>query len=353
MLTPDVTQLREMQKRFSDRTYMKAGIIERPTMRDIADLLDALLAPPADPAMTGEGCPECGTTGGEAHQPTCRWRTPDGAAGEAESVGEPEWIVNDIGELGVRVGGRCFFLYKGESLEYGSSEEEIARGVALHDEGDPMRFRRVQKREFGETQWPDVWLQAGRREDRYCAGDGWRDLPARKPTPAPGEAPGAKKSPVDIWADPVFLAAIRAWSDKVRPDPVDDADFAAGWNAALSAARPAAPREEEAEYTPDEIIIDAAFNAISRVPNWRDETSRFIFTRLIETIRPMLERDIRARLKDAPRAEVTEAMVEALRFYADRANWRTVKLNTDPTSSNAEWDAGCRARAALAARGPA
>lgn len=47
----------------------------------------------------------------------------------------PEWIVNDIGELGVRIGVKNFYLYKGESLQYVE---------------DPPRWRPVGKREFGE-----------------------------------------------------------------------------------------------------------------------------------------------------------------------------------------------------------
>ena len=70
----------------------------------------------------------------------------------------PRWIVNDIGELGVEVNGRCFFLYKGDNIEYENG---------LHDDGTPMMYRPVGKREFGETQWPDKWIQQGRCEDRY------------------------------------------------------------------------------------------------------------------------------------------------------------------------------------------
>ncbi len=67
---------------------------------------------------------------------------------------EPEWVVNDNGELGVCVGGRYFFLYKGDNIEY----EE-----ALHNDGTPMMVRPVGKYEFGETCWPVKWITAGRR----------------------------------------------------------------------------------------------------------------------------------------------------------------------------------------------
>lgn len=57
----------------------------------------------------------------------------------------PEWIVNDGAELGVMVHGRAFFLYKGGSLEYRD---------ATHDDGTPMMYRSVGKREFGECCHP-------------------------------------------------------------------------------------------------------------------------------------------------------------------------------------------------------
>lgn len=61
-------------------------------------------------------------------------------AAAAESM-VPEWIVNNLGELGVKIGTRFFFLYKGESLEYESGG----------DPGGPYAWRPVGKREFGET----------------------------------------------------------------------------------------------------------------------------------------------------------------------------------------------------------
>lgn len=109
---------------------------------------------------------------------------------------EPEWIVNDLGELGVKVGDRFYFLYKGRSLEYGAPNATEAVGwrgpLAVHGDGTPMRYRRVGKREFGEVCWPLSWVQRGYRDARYAeelvnpsnplqrgtADESWRDLPA-------------------------------------------------------------------------------------------------------------------------------------------------------------------------------
>ena len=116
---------------------------------------------------------------------------------------EPQWIVNDLGELGVKVGPRFFFLYKGDNIEYGTDEIGDSRdGVALHDDGTPMHFRIVGKREFGETCWPLQWVVRGHSEGRYTEPltfipglswgkpeDGeWKPLPSRGITaPAGGE----------------------------------------------------------------------------------------------------------------------------------------------------------------------
>ena len=65
---------------------------------------------------------------------------------------EPEWIVNDMGELGVKIGSRCFFLYKGGNIEYENG---------LHEDGNPILYRIVGKREFGETCQPDAYYSKG------------------------------------------------------------------------------------------------------------------------------------------------------------------------------------------------
>lgn len=64
----------------------------------------------------------------------------------------PEWIVNDMGELGVKLGNRCFFIYKGDNIEYENGK---------HDDGTPILYRKVGKREFGETCKPDVYYKKG------------------------------------------------------------------------------------------------------------------------------------------------------------------------------------------------
>jgi len=95
---------------------------------------------------------------------------------------KPQWIVNDLGELGVKIGERFFFLYKGDNIEYETGK---------HDDGSPMLYRIVGKREFGETCQPLDRFRA-RWPDRYQEplvytpglsygepGDGdWKPLPA-------------------------------------------------------------------------------------------------------------------------------------------------------------------------------
>lgn len=76
---------------------------------------------------------------------------------------EPLWIVNDSAELGVKVGDRFFFLYKGDNIEYKE---------AKHDDGSPMFWRIVGKREFGEVCHPlQPLLQAALARQAQRAAD--------------------------------------------------------------------------------------------------------------------------------------------------------------------------------------
>lgn len=78
----------------------------------------------------------------------------DREAPAPEGGAVPEWVVNDIAELGVKIGNRFFWLYKGESLVYGADAEDVKDGIVQHDEGGDMHWRPVFKREFGECAHP-------------------------------------------------------------------------------------------------------------------------------------------------------------------------------------------------------
>lgn len=90
-------------------------------------------------------------------------------AREGELTAEQiEWVVNDNAELGVKIGDQFFWLYKGDSLVYEDGK---------HDNGMPMYWRHVSKREFGECCHP---VHLTRLPDRYTDGDGWQELPCQR-----------------------------------------------------------------------------------------------------------------------------------------------------------------------------
>lgn len=91
-----------------------------------------------------------------------------------------EWIVNSRAELGVKVGNTFAFLYKGNSLSYQVPD--------AHEDGTPMQWRHVLKREFGECchpphhDWtdspkPPVPVNGLNAGERYMWGRNWQDLP--------------------------------------------------------------------------------------------------------------------------------------------------------------------------------
>ena len=127
----------------------------------------------------------------------------DYAAALSQTAGVPSWIVNDLGELGVMVNEVAYFLYKGDNIVYED---------AKHDDGSPMLYRMVGKREFGEVCHPRHWWESGwaaahryTQELIYTPGlsfgkpeDGdWRPLPPQGAAPA---ASGVDTSTNEAWA---------------------------------------------------------------------------------------------------------------------------------------------------------
>jgi hypothetical protein len=91
---------------------------------------------------------------------------------------EVQWVVNNLGEVGVKVGDRIFFCYKGESFVYRSEETQISDQASVR-----LRWRTVGKRELGETLMlpkmkeghpPEEYFQSEHKEP--FIGE-WQDMP--------------------------------------------------------------------------------------------------------------------------------------------------------------------------------
>lgn len=104
------------------------------------------------------------------------------AKDKALSPDEVEWIVNDIAELGVKIGNQFFFLYKGSSLVYGTDDISSAGGFALNEDTTPPaihKWRHVFKREFGECCHPVNRVDPTRIGTvSLDDSDDWKPLPA-------------------------------------------------------------------------------------------------------------------------------------------------------------------------------
>lgn len=134
----------------------------------------------------GFACPEKEGTFYSSCAPCASLSSPGDARADL-NCDDVEWVVNDLAELGVKIGDRFFFLYKGHSLVYGSCPETRHDGLAVHDDGTPMRWRHVLKREFGECAHPINWKDPT-KIGTVNVNDGheWRPLPA----PAGGRKEG-------------------------------------------------------------------------------------------------------------------------------------------------------------------
>ena len=80
-----------------------------------------------------------------------------------------KWVVNQAGELGVRINDTNFYLYKGESIVY---ERVGGFDPTNADEQKLLKWRYVEKREFGEVCRPVDWEED--RED-FAENSFWED----------------------------------------------------------------------------------------------------------------------------------------------------------------------------------
>ncbi len=102
------------------------------------------------------------------------------------------WVVNDIAELGVKIGNEFFWFYKGASI-VADGYDDVPAGC--HEDGTPIMWRRVGKVEFGEVIHPLKFLRGERLPDRYTMElepsgmpgneslediDRWQPLPTRR-----------------------------------------------------------------------------------------------------------------------------------------------------------------------------
>ncbi|WP_290872075.1 hypothetical protein [Aquabacterium sp.] len=124
-----------------------------------------------------------GFDAGKAYEALDRVSTPQQHAQAALSDAAVGWIVNDNAELGVKIGNQFFFLYKGRSLVY---------EPAQHDDGSPLMWRPVGKREFGECCHPVNYADPTKIGTvRLDDGNEWKEVAARRP---PAAAPATKQT---------------------------------------------------------------------------------------------------------------------------------------------------------------
>lgn len=125
-----------------------------------------------------------------------------------------QWVVNDIAELGVKIGNQFFFLYKGHSLVYGEADDpEVKDGICVHENGTPMHWRPVFKREFGECCHPVNY-----KDPRMIGTVSLDDSDEWKPLPA-ATSPSAITRNIDHYRDNQVNAwlAVATLMDEICP----------------------------------------------------------------------------------------------------------------------------------------
>jgi len=112
----------------------------------------------------------------------CKVYTEKGRTGLQLTTGiEPQWVVNDLAELGVKVGETFYFLYKGDNIVYHDPKHEPGGRFST----PTMMYRPVLKREFGECCHP-INDANPHLKGEVSVNDGHKWLPL-PPSPKPKE----------------------------------------------------------------------------------------------------------------------------------------------------------------------
>ena len=104
--------------------------------------------------------------------------------GQSLNPEDVEWVVNNLAELGVKIGGQFFFLYKGTSYV------------------DGRLWRHVEKREFGEVCRP---LGMKIVPDDFAESGEWNPIPRDTPSGLSQTAAKKERSTYEIAARRHFI----------------------------------------------------------------------------------------------------------------------------------------------------
>ncbi len=87
-----------------------------------------------------------------------------------------QWVVNEMAELGVKIGDQFFFLYKGNSMKSGSKW----RFVGKREFGECCHPWYSIKKQCGEERLPDTYVGFYPEEHQPDFDNQWQDQKKRK-----------------------------------------------------------------------------------------------------------------------------------------------------------------------------
>ena len=87
-----------------------------------------------------------------------------------------EWVVNDLAELGIKIGNQFFWLYKGRSLINKSGGAKKWRYVGKREFGECCHPWDMIKKQSGEARLPDTYVGFYPEENDPNFDNKWQDI---------------------------------------------------------------------------------------------------------------------------------------------------------------------------------